>query len=173
MQTRVLLLAGLTLLAAAHAPPALAQDQRVWSVSVPKKPDDTAFLSYGQPESDDLGLSLSCKVKTGQVSILFAAAKALAVRQRGDTWIDAIGRPAPWPVDVAVVSGVQRASVRGLANADQMNGGSTVTAELSTRAPVIAAFAKTGVLHLESLGTAVDQPPAPKRQVAKFLRACK
>jgi len=169
-----ILSSALLCLALLAASAAQAQEAaRAWSVSTPKAPEDTAFLSFGAPGTDDVGLALSCKVKTGQVSILFDVNRALAVRQRGGVWIDTIGRPAPWLVDVVVASGVQRVSVRGLANPDQMNGGSTVTAEVSTQAPVVAAFAKTGLLHVESLGTTVEEPPAPKRHVAKFLRACR
>lgn len=161
------------LLVAALPALAHAQDTRVWSVSVPKAPDDVAYLSYALPESDDFGISLSCRVKSGQVKVMILSDQRLAERQRGTTWLDRVGRPAPWPVSVTLASGAASTTVRGLASPDEMNGGSTVTAELSNRAPVIAAFAKTGALRVAALGANVEEPPAPRSQVSKFLRACK
>lgn len=148
-------------------------DGRVWSVSIPKKPDDTAFLSYALPDSDDVGIALSCKVKTGQIDIHFAVDQRLAERLSGQTWVDKIGRRAPWPVSVRLASGLEATTVPGLANPDEMNGGSSVTAELADRAPVIGAFRKTGALRAEAMGTTVEAPPAPGRLVSRFLGACR
>lgn len=132
-----------------------------------------AHLTYAVPESDEVDLSLSCTRKTGQIRIFFPAEERLAATLRGSTWLDKVGRPAPWPVSVTVTSGAQSTTVRGQAHADEMAGGSSVSVELTDRAPVMQAFAKTGDLRVAALGTTVAVPPAPRRDAGRFVRACR
>lgn len=132
-----------------------------------------AHLTYAVPESDEVELSLSCARKTGQIRIFFPVEERLATSLRGSTWLDKVGRPAPWPVSVTVASGVQTTTVRGQADADELAGGSSVSVELTDRAPVIQAFAKTGELRVTSLGTTVAVPPAPRRDASRLVRACR
>lgn len=132
-----------------------------------------AHLTYAVPESDEVELSLSCTRKTGQIRIFFPVEERLAVSLRGSTWLDKVGRPAPWPVSVTVASGVQSTTVRGEAHPDELGGGSSVTVELTDRAPVMQAFGKTGELRVSALGTNVAVPPAPRRDASRLVRACR
>ena len=151
---------------------AQAQDGRVWTLANDKTLPDVALV-YGEPNSDDVVVALRCPRGTGQISAAFPVATRLADRQQNGVWVDKIGRPAPWPASVTLASGVASATLRGQASADDLNGGSLLSAEVATRAPVIAAFKKTGVITLSGLGETKSAPPVPLKQVRPFLSACK
>ncbi|MET0294478.1 MAG: hypothetical protein ABW042_05620 [Phenylobacterium sp.] len=159
------------LLAAVAACPALAQEDEAprWTSQIDKA---EAWLSYGTPGSEETTLSLSCARKSGQIRILFPVEHRMAASLRGSTWVDDVGRPAPWPVSVNAASGPQQTTIRGDANADEMAGGSTISLELSERAPVVQAFARTGELRLVAMGETVAAPPAG-REAGRFVRACR
>jgi len=53
------------------------------------------------------------------------------------------------------------------------SGGSIAATEFSTRAPVVAAFKRTGVIGVTALGETLALPAAPKSAVRKFFGACK
>lgn len=151
---------------------AQAQDGRVWTLSNDKTLPDVALV-YGAPNSDDVEVALRCPRGTGQISAAFPVATRLADRQQDAVWVDKIGRPAPWPASVTLASGLASATLRGQASADDLNGGSLLSAEVATRAPVIAAFRKTGVITLSGLGETKSAPPVPLKQVRPFLSACR
>lgn len=156
--------------ALAAALPALAQDGRAWSLAVG---DVEAHMGFGAPESDDRLLALYCTRKTGQIHVGFDVDRRLADRLNGQAWVDSSGRPAPWPVSVTLASATARTTVPGKADADEMNGGSSISVEVSDRAPVMAEFVKTGVLKLTALEQTVEAPPPPRGLAARLLRACK
>lgn len=151
---------------------AQAQDGRVWTLSNDKALPDVALV-YGVPNSDDVVVALRCPRGTGQITASFPVAPRLADRQENDVWVDKIGRPAPWPASVTLASGLASATLRGQAGPDDLNGGSLLSAEVATRAPVIAAFKKTGVITLSGLGETKSAPPVPLKQVRPFLSACR
>lgn len=151
---------------------AQAEDGRVWTLSNDKTLPDVALV-YGAPNSDDVAASLRCPRGIGQITASFPVATRLADRQLNSVWVDKIGRPAPWPTSVTFASGLASATLRGQAGADDLNGGSRLSAEVATRAPVIAAFKKTGVITLSGLGETKSTPPVPLKQVRPFLSACK
>ena len=64
-------------------------------------------------------------------------------------------------------------TLRGVGHPNDITDGTLVLAEFSTRAPLAAAFRKTGVISLSAAGDSVKPPPAPKGAVRKFLGACK
>ena len=160
------------LLLTATAAQAQAPDGRVWTLANDKTLPEVALV-YGAPNSDDLVIGLRCPRGTGQVTASFRAEARLADRRENDLWVDKIGRPAPWPTSVTLASGLASATLRGQAKADDLNGGSLVSAEVATRAPVIAAFRKTGVLTLTGLGETQRASPVPLKQVRPFLSACR
>ncbi|WP_340647579.1 hypothetical protein [Phenylobacterium sp.] len=163
-------LALAVLLLTATATAAHAQDGRVWTLSNDKAFPDVGLV-YGAP--DDVVTALRCPRGTGQVTVSFVVASRLADRQQDGVWVDTIGRPAPWPTSVVLTSGSASATLRGQAGVDDLNGASLLSAEVATRAPVIAAFKKTGVLTLSGLGESKTVPPVPLKQVRPFLRACR
>lgn len=171
MKAYVLVALGLAALAA-DAAGAQTPAAPAWTLSLPKAPEDLARLTYEEPGAEAGRLLLSCKPKSGQMVAAFDVKTKLASRRRGDVWIDAIGRPAPWAVSVTVASLTLSTTLRGAADHNESTKGSSVAVEISTRAPVLAEWRKTGVL---SVGAALEKnapPPTPKALVSRFLRAC-
>jgi len=165
---RCALLLGLALAAGA----AQAQEDAApqWRSAVDKA---DAWMNYGVPEAEETELVLSCTRGTGQIKILFPVQHRPPSTIRGSTWVDDVGRPAPWPTSVTVASGAASTTVRGQADVDELSGGSTITVELSEKAPVMQAFAKSGELRLIAMGETVAHPPAPRRDAARFVRSCR
>lgn len=163
--------AALALLATAAA--AQAQEPgRVWSVATPKDGDST--LTYGIWGTPDLPLGLSCTRKSGQVLFTTGVAKVLGVkRNSAGVWLDQANLAAPWPASVTFKSGEQSSTLRGSASAWDGEPGTRVSGEISTRAPVLAAFRKTGELSFTTLGETAILPPAKPAMIRKFLSACK
>lgn len=158
-------------LAAALAAPAAAQPARTWIVETPK--GAPALLVYGTPASDDAVLSLRCTPKSGQIEVILPLQKQLADRRERGVWVDKAGVRAPWPVSVAFASEAASATLRGQASPSQLDGGTIVVTEISTAAPAIAAFRKTGLLGVQAMGEELPLPPAPKGAVRKFLGVCR
>lgn len=148
-----------------------AQDTRVWAVETPKEAD--AWLRFGTPDTDDQPIAFSCARGSGQVKVVAAIGKKLGVRQAGEVWFDRAGLRAPWPLGVNLASKDSSATLRGQGHADVIGGGTLVLSEFSTRAPVAAAFRKSGAIRLTAAGETLEPPPAPKGAVRKFLGACK
>ncbi|HEX5377298.1 MAG TPA: hypothetical protein VFW47_01915 [Phenylobacterium sp.] len=140
-----------------------------WSVETPK--DAPATLVYGAPGAPVLGFA--CVRRTGQVTTRLLIARKLADHRVGEVWVDAAGVAAPWPASVAFASGVASSTLRGQAEAGELPDVTAVSTEISTAAPVIKAFAKTGALTLTSLSETVSPAPARPGMVRKFLGACK
>ena len=167
MRIVALVLAGSAIAASAQAQPV-----RLWRVETPK--DAPAVLAYAQPANpEDLGLSFSCPRGSGQITVRTLATRRLADHLNGTIWIDGAGLPAPWPVSVTFTAGEAATTLRGLANAEEKSGGSVVATEISTAAPVIKAFRKTGTLKVEALGETLEPLPATRGMVRQFLGACK
>lgn len=135
---------------------AQAQDTRVWMVQTPK--DNDAWLRFATPDTDDQPAAFRCTPKSGQVQVLAEMRKAVSARI---------------PVSVTVASAPASATLRGWADPNLITDGALVTAEFSTRAPVVAAFRKTGLVSVTALGETIALPPAPKGVVRKFFGACK
>lgn len=165
--------AALTALVLFAATAAQAQEGgRAWTVDTPKEGDAT--LTYGVWGTPDLPLGLSCTRKSGQVLFTTTVSKTVGVRQNAaGVWLDRANLPSPWPASVTFNSREQSATLRGQASAWDDEPGTKVAGEISTRAPVLAAFRKTGELSFTTLGETVTLPPAKTSQVRKFLGACK
>jgi len=145
-------IAIVTLLATA----AQAQDTRVWTVETPKGGD--AWLRYATPQMSDQVAAFRCVPKSGQVQVLVRLEKALTARI---------------PLSVTLTSAPASATLRGVAEPNPGSGGSIAATEFSTRAPVVAAFKRTGVIGVTALGETLALPAAPKSAVRKFFGACK
>lgn len=157
---------------AAIATPALAQpDQRRWNLHID---DDLAQLSWAIPESDDSGPAFACSPGDGTVKITQIVAHRIATETPtpDGTWIDAGGRPAPWPGELILTA--ERISERypAVVHPEEMYGGSIVEAEVGPETPVLEAFGRTGVIVLTSFGETEAPPPAPSAKVRALLNAC-
>jgi hypothetical protein len=158
----VALLALVPAVAAAQPLPA------AWSVETPK--DAPATLIYGPPAAPSLGFA--CVRKTGQITVRLLVARRLADHRTGDVWFDAAGIAAPWPASVAFASADAGATLRGQALGTE-GPGTAVTTEISTAAPVIKAFGKTGAITVTALSETATPAPAKPGMVRKFLGACR
>ena len=143
----------------------------VWTVETPK--DAKAALRYGLHATDDQPIAFTCVRGSGQVKVSADLSARLGAQRVGETWVDKAGVRAPWPMSVAVASEGASLILRGQGHPNDITDGTLVLTEFSTRAPLVAAFRKTGVISLTAAGETVQPPPAPKGAVRKFLGACK
>jgi len=144
--------------------PAVAAAQPLpatWSVDTPK--DAPATLIYGPPGAPSLGFA--CVRKTGQITVRLADHKA------GEVWINGAGIAEPWPASVAFASADAAATLRGQAHGTD-GAGTAVTTEISTAAPVMKGFGKTGAIALTALSETATPVPAKPGMVRKFLGVC-
>jgi hypothetical protein len=146
-----------TVFAILVATAAQAQDTHAWQVLTPKGVD--ALLVYGTPATGDALLSFRCTPKSGQVQM----EASLLTRE------PVVARPA----SVVLTSEAASMSLRGKVQPSAVNTDMLALAEFSTRAPLVAAFRKTGQIGVGVLGGRVEPPPAPKGMVRKFFGACK
>ncbi|WP_312162454.1 hypothetical protein [Phenylobacterium sp.] len=142
-----------------------------WTVETPK--DAEAALRYGRPDTDDQPIAFTCARGSGQVKVSADISRRLGVERVGQTWVDQAGVRAPWPMSVSVASEGASLTLRGQGHPNDITDGTLVLTEFSTRAPLAAAFRKTGVISLTAAGETVQPPPAPKGAVRKFLSVCK
>lgn len=142
----------LSLLAtAAHA-----QNAPVWIVETPKGAD--AWLRFATPGADDQIAAFRCVPKSGQVEVLIRLDKPLSARI---------------PASVTLTSAPASTTLRGQAEPNPESSGAIAATEFSTRAPVVAAFRKTGIIGISALDETPSLPPAPRSAVRKFFGACK
>ncbi len=160
----LLVLAALAGPGQAAAPPAY---DPAWAVETPK--DAPATLIHGTPAT----VGFACQKGSGQVEVRLVATRTLADHKSGEVTVDAAGVPAPWPASLAFASGAETSTQRGHAEPNPAGPGSVVTSEISTAAPVIKAFAKTGMISLTALGETTAQPPVKPGMVRKFLGICR
>lgn len=139
-----------------------------WLVETPK--DAPATLVYGPPTQPQLGFA--CQRGSGQVTTRFLIARRLGDHRVGEVWVDVAGVAAPWPVSVTFASGEAATTLRGQAEVAPADG-TAVSSEISTAAPVIKTFAKTGAIRLTAASETVAPAPAKPGLVRKFLRACR
>jgi hypothetical protein len=161
-----ILLILLTTAGAARAAPPPAYDP-AWAVETPK--DAPATLIHGVPAT----VGFACQKGSGQVEVRLVAARTLADHRNGETSFDAAGVPAPWPASIAFASGTDATTLRGHAEPNPAGPGSVLTTEISTAAPVIKAFARTGMISLTALGETTSEPPVKPGLVRKFLGVCR
>lgn len=151
---KTLALAALFSLAAA---PAFAQEAMAWVVDTPR--DAEAVLAFGFPGGNNAPVVFRCMPETGQVHV------AASLTRGPPAGTNAV------PASVVVASEASAATLRGQV-ALAVTGGALATAEFSTRAAVVDAFRKTGIVSVTAIGETVTPPQASKGMVRKFFRAC-
>lgn len=103
MKHEIAISAALSLALLAPAPVALAEDGRVWTLTVEEKKPHRAYLSYGVPETDDSFGGFRCKSRSGDVTLfisetggkLRAGARATAILAVGETQAKVDGKLLP------------------------------------------------------------------------------
>lgn len=131
---------------------------QVWAVDTPKDAD--AILAFGTPGGNDAPVAFRCTPKSGQVQLVTTLTREPPPNAR------------TMPASVSVASEGAVTTLRGQVTRAQTMGGLAL-AEFSTRAPVVDAFRKTGMVSVTALGETVTPPPAAKGMVRKFFSACK
>lgn len=162
----------ITIACTALAAPAFAQpDERLWNLHID---DDLAQLSWAIPDSDDGGPSFSCSPGDGMVKVSQLVTHRVATDQptAEGTWVDAKGRPAPWPGELRLTSGQVSETYSALVHPEEMYDGSIVQAEAFPETPIFEAFAESGVIVLTSFGESEAPPPAPRASIRALLNAC-
>ena len=152
--------------------PAVAWSQAlpsVWDLQTPK--DAPATLVYGPPTTPVIGFA--CARKSGQILVRAQLVRSVADHRVGEAWVDAAGIAGPWPASVTFASSPAASTLRGQAEAGPGGAGTAVTTEISTAAPVIQAFGKTGVISLTALSETVAPAVAKPGTVRKFLGVCR
>jgi hypothetical protein len=137
--------------ACAHQMDQAAAGAMTWNLHMA---DGEAKLAYGPPNSDLVGLMLSCRRGTGSVPI------------SGDV-------PADRPILVPA-SGASRLRLSGPAEADPHSSGLFLQASAPSSDPTLRRFTRTGDLRLvRALDDAkLDAPAAAKGDIRRFFAHC-
>ncbi|HEY9219866.1 MAG TPA: hypothetical protein VIO94_17595 [Phenylobacterium sp.] len=132
-----------------------------------------SHLAFAADGSDVGDLWLECRDASSRVSLKFPVEHRIGFELHGTTYVDADGRPEPWPVRVTVESGSKRATLGGEAHYDESRDGSFISVSFPMGGPILASFARTGQLTATAFGETPDIPPAPQELVSQFLDACR
>lgn len=160
--------AVLSLAFVAFAQPAPVWDNVVWEFT---ETEEGVRLQYGQSESDDVPASLVCQKGTNRAELYLVIQHRIANAAPGPDgdWVDAQGRPAPWPITLTL-SGV---TLDAEAANDELNGGSTASVVLPTEHAVLKTMAASGQVRAEAFGETIVLPPFRKADFRRFLQGCK
>ena len=121
-----------TLLLIALATPASAQE-RQWSLDAS---DQDAYLIFGVPESDDVGISFWCTVQKDEVNIFVPE-----------------GDPKQKPgqaVDLIISAGGETATLKGRTEENEEGATTSVEAKAPADLPVFAAMLKADRFHVKT-----------------------
>ena len=136
----VLLALGL-IAGAAHA------QEREWMLDAS---EEDAYLIFGVPETDDVGVSLWCRIGKGAVNIYLPVAT-----QRLATIKDANQEKA---APLTIVAGAQTATFRGKADINREADVSSLEAEIADDHPLIAALRQADRFTVKAAGSDVIFP---------------
>ncbi|MGH6906646.1 MAG: hypothetical protein ACREDX_02185 [Aestuariivirga sp.] len=140
-------------LAAAVSADAMAQE-RQWSLDAG---DEDAYLVFGVPETDDVGISFWCAMKTGEVNIFVPEADP--AMKPGET------------VPFSVVAGQTVAKLEGRTTANEMSGTASLEAKVSSRHPLFEALRKADRFKI-IVGKQETIYPLIDADVDALLRLC-
>jgi hypothetical protein len=90
--------------------------------------EEDAYLIFGVPESDDVGVSLWCRIGKGNVNLYLP----VPTRQ--------MPKPKDMAVPLTIVAGDETATFRGKADVNRQAALSSIEAEMATDHPLIAAL---------------------------------
>ncbi|RYF95099.1 MAG: hypothetical protein EON95_02805 [Caulobacteraceae bacterium] len=160
--------AALPLLAALLlATPAIAQDERVWSLVESER---SVMLIYGTPDSDDLLAGVTCRRGSNEASVHLTVEHTIGFfKTDNEIWMDRRGEAEPWEVKI-VIAGMR---VEASALPDEMNGGSILRVDTPTDGPLLAAIGNSGRLRAKAFREVVDPPPFRQADFDRFIQLCK
>ena len=108
-----------------------AAQERQWTLNAS---DQDAYLIFGVPESDDVGISMWCSIKTGVVNVF--------VPEAGQTLA------ANKTVSMTLEAGTAKASFKGKTEVNEEAGNTSLEAEVPADHPIFAAIAKADRLRV-------------------------
>ncbi len=146
------MLLGLALMAGA----AQAQE-RDWTLDAS---EEDAYLIFGVPDSDDVGVSLWCRIGRGAVYLYMPVSAALITPDKDKT--------AP----VTIIAGQQTATFRGKAEIDAKGSFSSIEAELDAGHPIITALRTVDRFTVKT-GTAEVVFPLYNSGVSDLFELCR
>jgi len=150
--------------------PTAPEGEAQWTLTAPS--DGGATLTYAIPDSDDAGPGFSCP-GGGDVDVYFFVDHREAVKQDdAGRWINAKGEAGPWSTKLTITSGKITETLTADVDADEMNGGSSLVARISTQSPVLQAFGLTGKITMQAYGETSTNPPAPRGLARRFVSLC-
>lgn len=148
------LAASCLLASCAHQEPE-AMPGMAWSLHA--SPQEGAKLAYGQPNSDNVVLMLTCAPASGRVTLSLLANAENA------------------PGAIELVSKGRRARFEGQVGPAGLGAGAVVEAEAPAADPTLASFERTGELFVVENGRRATLPvkPAERQAVSSFFAACR
>lgn len=112
-----------------------AAQERQWTLDAS---DQDAYLIFGVPDSDDVGISLWCPIRQGVVNIFVPEIAGAPVSQADMT--------------VTLAADSQKSDLKGKTERDQESGMSNFEGQIPVDDPIIAAMLKADRFHLEADG---------------------
>ncbi len=146
------LLLSVSLIAACTA--SASAQERQWSLDAS---DQDAYLIFGVPESDDVGISLWCTVQKGEINIFLPE-----------------GDPAEKPgkdVTLTLTAGEVSADFKGKTEVNEEAGTTSVEAKAPDTLPIFAAMLKADRLHVKT-GSADDVFPLIDADLQGLFAVC-
>lgn len=134
--------------------PAAAQE-RQWIID---SSDQDAFLVFGVPESDDVGISIWCSQQSGKSKIFLPnASEHLKLNHKGN---------------MTLTAGKVTVKLSGQVSDNQMDGTRSLEVELATDHPLYAAMQKADRLRVKVLDN-VQVFPLAEADIAGLLKLCR
>jgi hypothetical protein len=118
----------------ATALPAAAQE-RQWSLDAT---DQDAFLVFGVPETEDVGLSFWCAIQSGKSKIFLPSANERLTPGHSGA--------------MSIMAGDVTAKLEGTVSQNDETGAPSLEAEIPTSHPLFAALRKADRMHITVLG---------------------
>jgi len=153
--------------AADRAEPAAAtQDNADGAVWTFFQTEEGTHLSFTVPESDDVANYFVCQSGSGTLQASVWADHPIAGEPSAEARTEM--------TQLTLISGAASKSYEAVAEGEEMYGGAQVTAmNVGLNDPVIAEFARTGVIQMKAFGATTKMPAVKLADVQKLLKACK
>ena len=144
----------LTLLLFTGAATAFAQE-RQWSLD---STEEDAYLIFGVPESDDVGISFWCTMGSGEIRLYLPETDAALKSEQ--------------TLDYTMEAGTEKFALSGRTRANEEAGSTSIETTLPGNAPLFAALQKADRFTVRA-GTSVTIYPLTDADLEGLLRVCK
>jgi hypothetical protein len=135
------------------------------------------FLAFGPGESDHLVMFMECTPGTGKIKVTLPISNVVGSHAVADNrYVDAQGRPSPWPATLEVASGESVTRVPAAAtDGGEIISGIYVIGLFDAETPAFRAFQEGRPITLTAYRQTVRVPVQPQIGNAKreFFEACR